>query len=152
MRTDNCAKCRVNVVTTLHKNDASVNECFLAFCCCLFLTFFPGSPFSTFLPSLSLINCSLYIPAFPSAPKLNFSLCFFLTPVASCAAQKITQLIIRHFIWQPANYVCTQSPIHLKVRRKRKKKRKKRGTKRGRERDGGKGTSRTEHRTSFCGA
>lgn len=110
----------------------------LTVCCFLSLTLF-GFPFFTFL---SLIHCSLSIP-----PPLPLSVFLPYPGHILCAAQKITQLIIRHFVWQPANYVCTQSPIHVKVRRKRKRG----GKDRKREREV-EGKEWAELGTSFCGA
>lgn len=73
-------------------------------------------------PTLTLLF--FFLPLFPLPSLLFLSLCSFPTPVTSCAAQKITRLIIRHFIWQRRDYVCAQSPIHLKVSTKVEKKRK----------------------------
>lgn len=64
---------------------------------------------------------SLFPLSLPSFLSSFLPLCFFLTIVASCVAQKIKQLIIRHFIWQSTDYVCTQSPIHMKVSRDEKR-------------------------------
>lgn len=76
-------------------------------CCicneCLLTSLFSVSLFLFGLP-LSLTHCFLYTP-----PPPFLSLRSFLTPVTSCDVQKITRLIIRHFIWQSANYVWTHS-------------------------------------------
>lgn len=114
----------VTVARTLHHNNETVNECFLTL-------LFSVSHF--LLNSLLSVLC---LSIFLHSSSSTLSLPSFLTLVTFCAAQKITQLIIRHFIWQRANSVCTQSPIHVKVSRKRKEKRKQRN------RGGGKGTDR----------
>lgn len=75
------------------------NECLLT----------PLFSFSLFLFGLPPSPSNPLFPLYPPPPPLFLSLRSFLTPVTSCDVQKITRLIIRHFIWQPANYVWTHS-------------------------------------------
>lgn len=110
----------------------------LSLCCCIYFSHFIWL-------SLSLLSASHPLfSLYSSLPPLPLSV-FLPYPGHILRCIEITQLIIRHFIWQPANYVCTQSPIHLKVSRIREKEGKERKSWRKR-------TSRTEKAPSYCAA